>query len=67
MGLAITDTVIEAESRKRIPRKVRRIATDRDPTYGDQQLSFFDAFYDNGCYLHMITTIQFDDDPSVPA
>jgi Transposase DDE domain group 1 len=66
MGVAITDTVIEAESRKRIPRKVRCITIDmdptEDPTYGDQQLTFFNAFYDNWCYLPMITTIQFDDD-----
>jgi hypothetical protein len=65
MGLAITDTVIEAEARKRIVRKVRRITVDmdptEDPTYGDQQLTFFNAYYDNWCYLPMVTTIQFED------
>lgn len=66
MGVALTDTVIEAEARKRIIRKVRRITIDmdptEDPTYGDQQLTFFNAYYDNWCYLPMVTTIQFEDD-----
>jgi len=66
MGMAITDTVIDCERRKRIVRKVRRITIDmdptEDPTYGDQQLTFFNAYYDNWCYLPMITTIQFDDE-----
>jgi len=64
MGYALTDTVIQGERRKRKPRKVRRITIDmdptEDPTYGDQQLTFFSSFYDNWCYLPMITTIQFD-------
>lgn len=67
MGYALTDTVIDAQRRNRKPRKVRRITIDmdptEDPTYGDQQLTFFNAFYDNWCYLPMITTIQFDHEP----
>lgn len=66
IALAITDTVIDCERRKRIVRKVRRITLDmdptEDPTYGDQQLTFFNAYYDNWCYLPMITTIQFGDE-----
>lgn len=66
IALAITDTVIDCERRKRIVRKVRRITIDmdptEDPTYGDQQLTFFNAYYDNWCYLPMITTIQFGDE-----
>lgn len=65
-ALALTDTVIDWERRKRIVRKVRRITIDmdptEDPTYGDQQLTFFNAFYDNWCYLPMVTTIQFGDE-----
>lgn len=34
-----------------------------DPTYGDQQLTFFNAHYDNWCYLPMITTVQFEQEP----
>jgi len=66
MALAITDTVIDCERRKRSVRKVHRITIDmdptEDPTYGDQQLTFFNAYYDNWCYLPMITTIQFGDE-----
>lgn len=66
IGLAITDTVIDCERRKRIVRNVRRITIDmdptEDPTYGDQQLTFFSAYYDNWCYLPMVTTIQFGDE-----
>lgn len=67
IALAITDTVIDCERRKRSVRKVHRITIDmdptEDPTYGDQQLTFFNAYYDNWCYLPMITTIQFGDEP----
>lgn len=66
IALALTETVIDYERRKRIVRKVRRITIDldptEDPTYGDQQLTFFNAYYDNWCYLPMITTIQFGDE-----
>ncbi|HVR84685.1 MAG TPA: IS1380 family transposase [Planctomycetota bacterium] len=66
IGLAITDTVIDCERRKRVVRNVRRITIDMDPTddptYGDQQLTFFNAFYDTWCYLPMVTTIQFGDE-----
>jgi hypothetical protein len=67
IALAITDTVLDCERRKRNVRKVRLITIDmdptEDPTYGDQQLTFFSAYYDNWCYLPMITTIQFGDEP----
>jgi hypothetical protein len=66
IGLAITDTVIDCERRKRVVRNVRRITIDMDPTddptYGDQQQTFFNAYYDTWCYLPMVTTIQFGDE-----
>jgi hypothetical protein len=66
IAVALTDTVIDWERKKRIVRNVRRITIDmdptEDPTYGDQQLTFFNAYYDNWCYLPMITTIQFGDE-----
>lgn len=66
IGLAITDTVIDCERRKRVVRNVRRITIDMDPTddptYGNQQLTFFNAYYDTWCYLPMVTTIQFGDE-----
>jgi hypothetical protein len=67
MGYAFTDAVIGREQRKRVRRRVRRIVIDMDPTedrtYGGQQLTCFNAFYDNWCYLPMVTTVQFDDEP----
>lgn len=64
VALALTDSVIDCERRKRKARKIRRITIDmdptEDPTYGDQQLTFFNAYYDNWCYLPMVTTIQFE-------
>jgi len=67
MAYAFTDAVIERERRKRRRRRVRRITIDMDPTedatYGGQQLTFFNAFYDNWCYLPMVTTVQFNDEP----
>ena len=67
MGYAFTDRVIEHERQKRRRARVRRITLDLDPTedrtYGGQQLTFFNAFYDNWCYLPMVTTVEFNDEP----
>lgn len=65
MGFALTDSVIERERRAR--KRVRRITIDMDPTedrtYGGQQSTFFSAFYDNWCYLPMVTTVQLNEEP----
>lgn len=65
MAGALTDAVLDRERRKRA--KVRRITIDMDPTedraHGQQQLIFFNAFYDSWCYLPMVTTVQFGDEP----
>jgi hypothetical protein len=67
MAHGLAETVIDQQARRRRPKKVRRITIDLDPTddptYGDQQLTFFHAFYDTWCYLPMVVTIQIDDDP----
>lgn len=67
MAYELTDSVIAEERRRRRPKKVRRITIDmdptEDPTYGNQQLTFFNAYYDNYCYLPMVTSIQFEDEP----
>ena len=64
LGYALTDTVIEQEKKRRRRNPPQRITIDmdptEDPTYGDQQLTFFNGYYDNWCYLPMVTTIQFD-------
>jgi len=66
MGTALADCVIKRH-RKRLKRKVKRITIDLDPTddptYGQQQLSFFNSHYSNWCYLPMAGFLQFDDEP----
>lgn len=66
-AIALSECVIARQAQRRGRRKVRKITIDmdptEDPTYGDQQLTFFNAFYDNWCYLPMVTTLLFDDDP----
>ena len=67
MSYAMADAVIHAQRRRRGRKRVRRIMIDldgvEDPTYGGQQLTFFNAFYDNWCYLPLVASVQFDDDP----
>ena len=63
----LSDCVLAQQAKRRGRRKVREITIDmdstEDPTYGDQQQTFFNAFYDNWCYLPMLTTLQFEDEP----
>ena len=65
MGHAIGDRVI-ARHHKRLKDRVRRITIDMDPTddptYGGQQLTFFNRHYDNWCYLPVACFLQFDDE-----
>lgn len=65
MGHAIGDAVI-ARHRKRLKGRVRRITIDMDPTddptYGGQQLTFFNTHYNNWCYLPVSCFLQFNDE-----
>jgi hypothetical protein len=65
MAEALADTVI-AGHRRRHP-KARLITVDidvtADATHGAQQLSFFNGFYDTWCYLPLVATLTFDDEP----
>lgn len=65
MAYAYTDAVLDDQCTKRKRKKVRRIVIDMDSTadatHGDQQLTFFNGFYDTWCYQPMVTTVQFDD------
>ncbi len=64
MSYALAETVI-ARHKERVNPK--RITIDMDPTddptYGQQQMSFFNAHYNNYCYLPMACFIQFDEEP----
>lgn len=66
MQSALANCVLEA-CHRRYGRNVKRIAIDLDPTddptYGGQQLSFFNAFYDNWCYLPLMGFLSFDKNP----
>ena len=66
MGTELARCVIERHS-KRLGGHARRVTIDLDPTddatHGAQQLSFFNAHYDNWCYLPMMGFVSFDDEP----
>jgi len=66
VGYALTDVVVDQQRRRRKPSTVQRIVVDldptNDPTYGSQQLTLFNGFYDCWCYLPMIVTFQLDHD-----
>ncbi len=66
IGEALADVVIERH-RKRLRGRARRITIDldptEDPTHGEQQLSFFNGYYDGWCYLPMTGFLTFDDEP----
>lgn len=50
--------------RRRGKRRPRRIIIDLDPTcdqtHGQQQLTFFNGYYDTWCYLPLIMAVSFD-------
>ena len=64
MSYRIAETVIgEQAKRRRGKNKPRRVIIDLDPTcdptYGTQQLTMFNGFYDTYCYLPLIVTVSF--------
>jgi len=65
MSDALADRVI-ARHRRRC-RRARLVTIDidatADPTHGAQQLAFFNGFYDTWCYLPLVATLTFDQEP----
>jgi hypothetical protein len=65
MNAALADTVIARHRQRR--RGVRLITIDldvtEDETHGAQQLTFFNGFYDHWCYLPLVASLTFDDEP----
>jgi len=63
MSYCVAETVIAEQARRRKAKKPRRIIIDIDPTcdptYGAQQLTFFNGFYKTHCYLPLVVTISF--------
>lgn len=66
MGDVLAASVIDRQ-RERLRGKARRITIDLDPTdtptYGEQQLTFFNGHYGNYCYLPALGFLTFDDEP----
>ena len=65
MSYRLAETVIGEQARRRRGKnRPRRIIVDLDPTcdptYGAQQLTFFNGFYDTWCYLPVVVTVSFD-------
>lgn len=65
MGDTLAHTVIDRH-RKRLSGRARRITIDLDPTvdpsHGEQQLSFFNGYYDSWCYLPVLGFLSFDEE-----
>jgi hypothetical protein len=67
MAHGLADTVIEIQ-RRRLRGRATRITIDLDPTddptHGQQELSFFNGHYDAACYLPIVATVTFNDEPA---
>jgi hypothetical protein len=67
MGRVLADIVI-AQHQRRLRGRVERITIDLDPTvdptHGQQQLTFFNGHYATACYLPLVATLTFDDEPT---
>ncbi|MCP4897645.1 MAG: IS1380 family transposase [bacterium] len=66
MGEALAKAVVDRH-RKRLSGRAKRITIDLDPTvdpaHGEQQLSFFNGYYDSWCYLPVLGFLSFDEEP----
>jgi Transposase DDE domain group 1 len=63
----LADTVIE-QQRRRLKGRATRITIDLDPTddptHGQQEFTFFNGHYDSWCYLPVVATVTFNDEPA---
>src|SRR3989475_10589669 len=66
MTHVLADTVI-AQQRRRLKGRAPRITIDLDPTddptHGQQEFAFFTGHYDTWCYLPLVATVTFNDEP----
>ena len=67
MTHVLADTVI-AQHRRRLHGRAMRITIDLDPTddptHGQQEFAFFNGHYDTWCYLPVVATVTFNDEPA---
>src|SRR5207249_7009586 len=65
-SVGLADLVIE-HHRGRLGGRARRITLDLDPTddptHGQQEFTFFNGHYDTWCYLPIVATLTFNDEP----
>lgn len=63
MGRILMERVLRQQQRRL--KKVRRVTIDMDatadPTYGQQEFSFFNGYYDTYCYLPLLAFATFHD------
>lgn len=66
MAEALADCVIERH-RDRLHGRARRITIDLDPTddptHGQQEFTFFNGHYDGYCYLPVVASLTFNQEP----
>lgn len=67
LGNTQADIIIQSHRNRLLKKKLRRITIDMDgtvdPTHGQQELTFFNAFYDTHCYKPLLAFLTFDDEP----
>ena len=67
MGHVLADTIIR-HHRRRLKGRAARITIDfdptDDPTHGQQEFTFFNGHYDTWCYLPIVATVTFNDEPA---
>ena len=67
MAHVLANTVIE-HHRRRLQGRAIRITIDLDPTddptHGQQEFAFFNGHYDTWCYLPIVATVTFNDEPA---
>jgi len=67
MSHVLADTVI-AQQQRRLHGRATRITLDLDPTddptHGQQEFAFFNGHYDTWCYLPVVATVTFNDEPA---
>lgn len=65
IGLRMMEAIVSAQKR-RLSGRAKKITIDldqtMDPVHGEQQLSFFNGFYGNHCFIPLLGSITFNDE-----
>jgi DDE family transposase len=67
MTHVLADTVITQQRRRRhgrAPQITIDLDPTDDPTHGQQEFAFFNGHYDTWCYLPVVATVTFNDEPA---